>query len=144
MEQDEKDAPVAGVEHTNTSPPVPPVDSEPADAEPSGKITSGTAGNTSQGSPDQPALLRHSTCTTCNWLPWRYQNFGLLADTSLSGIWNAWVCLCICLHFISFLYTIFWGSIVWTHFTYSIPCLLRTTHLGIEGNSLNVVSMVDF
>ena len=33
---------------------------------------------------------------------------------------------------------------VWCkHFTYSIPCLLGTTHFSIEGNSINVVSMVD-
>ena len=144
LEQNEKDTPVAGVEHTNTSTPVPTVDSEPADAEPSGTVMSSTAGNMSQGSPDQPAPLRCGTHTTQNWLPWRYWNFGLLADTSLPGIWDAWVGLCICLHFISCLYTVSGGSIVWTHFTYSILCLLSTTHFSIMGNSLNIVSMVDF
>ena len=57
IEQDEKDAPMAGVESTNTSTPAPPVDSESADAGPSGRVTSSAAGNTSQGSPDQPAPL---------------------------------------------------------------------------------------
>ena len=59
LEQNEKDAPMAGVEHTNTSPPVPSVDNEPTDTEPSGLVTSSTAGNISQGSPDQHAPLRH-------------------------------------------------------------------------------------
>ena len=144
LEQNEKDAPMARVEHTNTPAPVPSVDCETANAEPSGMVTSSTVGNMPQGSPDHPASLRCGTLTTQNWLPWRYQHFGLLADTSPTGIWDASVGLCICLHFISCLYTIFWGSIVWTCFTYSIACLLSTTHFGIEGNSLNVVSMVDF
>ena len=135
---------MAGVEHTNTSTTVPPVDSPPADAEQSETVTSSTAGNMPQGSLDQPAPLRHGTQTTQNWLPWRYQNFGLLKNTSPSGIWDAWVGLCICLHFISCLYTIFWESTVWTHSTYSITCLPSTTYFSIEGNSLNVVSMVGF
>ena len=105
LEQNEKDAPMAGVGNTNTSTLVPSVDSKPADVEPSGMVTSSTAGNMSQGSPDQPAPLRCGTYTTQNWLPRRYQNFGLLADTSQTGIWDAWVGLCICLHFISFFYS---------------------------------------
>ena len=107
IEQNKKDAPMAGVEHTNTSAPVPHVDSKAADTEPSGMVTWSIAGNMPQGSLDQPSPLRCSTCTTQNWLPWRYQDFGLLADTSLSGIWDALVGLCICLHVISCLYTIF-------------------------------------
>ena len=110
LEWDEKDAPMAGVDHTTTSAPVSSVDSEPADIEPSGMTTSDTTGNTSQGSPDQPAPLRYHTYTTWNQLPWRYQNFAVLADTSLPSIWDAWIGLCICLHFISCLYTIFVGS----------------------------------
>ena len=47
IEQDEKDAPMAGVENMTTSTAVPLVDSGPADAEPSGMATSSTAGNTS-------------------------------------------------------------------------------------------------
>ena len=109
---EQKNAPDAGVEHTSTTAPVPPVDSEPAAAEPSGMAMSDTAGNMSWCGLDQPAPLRHGTCTTQNRLPWRYQNFALLADTSPPGIWNAWLGLCICHHFISCLYTIFLGSIV--------------------------------
>ena len=58
--QDEKDAPVAGVEN-NTSTPVPPVGSEPTDAGPSCTVTQSAAGRTPQGSPDQPAPPRHGT-----------------------------------------------------------------------------------
>ena len=71
-EQNEKDVPMAGVQHTSTSAPVPSVDSEPADEEPSEMVMSDTAGNMSQGGPDQPALLRCSTCTTQNELPWKH------------------------------------------------------------------------
>ena len=39
LEQNEKDAPMAGVEHTNTSTPALSLDSEPADAELSGMVT---------------------------------------------------------------------------------------------------------
>ena len=46
LEQNEKDAPMAGVGHTTTSAPVPSVDSVPADAELSGTATSDTTGNT--------------------------------------------------------------------------------------------------
>ena len=64
--QDEKDASMAGVESTNTSTPVPPVDSEPTDAGPSGMVMSSTAGNIPQGSLYQPVPLRCSTQTTWN------------------------------------------------------------------------------
>ena len=55
---------MAGVEGTNISTPVSPVDSEPAGAGPSGTVTSSAAGNTPQGGLDQPAPLRHGTQTT--------------------------------------------------------------------------------
>ena len=111
--QDDKDAPMAGVENNTTSTPVPPVDSEPADAGPSGMVTSSTADSIPQGSLDQTAPLRCSIWKTQNQLLWRYQNFGLLADTRPSNIWDAWIDLCICLHVIFCLYTIFWRSTVW-------------------------------
>ena len=47
-----------------------------------------------------------------NQLPWKYWNFALLADTSPPTIWDVWVGLCICLHVISYLYTIFMGTMV--------------------------------
>ena len=87
--QDEKDASMIGVENDNTSTPVPPVDSVPADAGPSGMATLSTTGNPTQCSPDQPAALRCSVQNTQNQLPWRYWNLSLLADTSPSGIWDA-------------------------------------------------------
>ena len=111
--QDEKDTPMAGAENNNTSTPALPVDSEPADAGPSGMVTSSTAGNTPQGSLDQPAPLRYSVQKSQNWLPWRFWNFSLLADTSPSDIWDAWIGLCFCLHVIFCLYTIFWRGTVW-------------------------------
>ena len=95
-----------GVENTNTSTPVPPVDSESTDAGPSGMVMSSIAGNTSQGCPDQPAPLRCGMQMTQNQFLWRYQNFGLQADTRPPDIWGVWAGL----HVISGLYTIFWGS----------------------------------
>ena len=112
LEQTEKDAPMVGVEHTSTSAPAPSVGRGPADGEPSRTATSETTGNTSQCSMDQPAPLRCGTYTTQNHLPWRNQNFALLADTSPPGILDAWVGLCICLHLISCLYTILMRRIV--------------------------------
>ena len=56
--QDEKNAPMAGVESTNTSTAVPPVDSEPADTGLSGMVTSSIEGNTPKGNLDQHAPLR--------------------------------------------------------------------------------------
>ena len=112
LEQARGDTPVAGVEHMRTSASLPSVDSEPTNSELTVMATSDMTGNTSQGSQDQPVPLRHSTHATQNQLPWRYCNFALLADISLSGILYAWVGLCSCLHLISCLYTIFMGSIV--------------------------------
>ena len=51
-----------------------------------------------QDSPDWPAPVRHSTQTTRNQLPWRYWNFGLSTGTRPTGIWNAWVDLCLFAH----------------------------------------------
>ena len=112
LKQTEKDVPMAGVERTSTSVPVPSVGSEPADTEQSGIAMSDTTGSTFQDSPDQPAPLRCGTHITQNQLPWRYQNFTLLADTSPPSILDAWVGLCICLHLMSCLYTIHIGRIV--------------------------------
>ena len=103
---------MAGVHNTTSLTQLPPVDSVPADAGLSEMVTPSAAGSTPQGSQDQPVPLRHSTRTTWNQLPWRYQNFGLLADTGPTGIWDAWVGLCICLHIALCLYTVFWGSTV--------------------------------
>ena len=111
--QDKKDVLMAGVENNNTSTPAPPVNSEPADAGPSGTVTPCTASNTPQGSPNQSVPLRHSVWKTQNWLPWRYWNFGLQADTSPSVIRDTWIGLCVCLHVMFCLYTIFWWSFVW-------------------------------
>ena len=110
--QGKLDEPMAGVGNNISPTPEPSVDNVPAGAGPSGTVTSSMAGSTPQGSADQPAPLRCSTQTTRNQLPWRYRNFGLLADTGLTGIWDAWVGLCVCPHIVFCLYTIFWGSTV--------------------------------
>ena len=99
--------------------------------------------NTSQCSPDKPAPLRCGTHATQNQLPWRYHNFALLADASPPSNLHAWVGLCICLHLMSCLYTIFVGAQC-KHFSCTISFLPGTTHFSIEGDSVNVVSMVDF
>ena len=106
--QDEKDAPMAGVENTNPSTPAPPVDSKPADTGPSGMVTSSAAGNAPQGSLDQPAPLRYGTQKTQIQLLWTYQNFGLQVNTRPPNIWDAWAGL----HVISGVYNAFWGSTV--------------------------------
>ena len=100
----------ARVEEIRTS--APSVDSEPGDSEPSGMATLDMTSNTSQGSQNQPAPLRCSTCATQNQLAWQYYNFALLADISPPDILDAWVGLCICLHLISCLYTTSVGCIV--------------------------------
>ena len=114
IEQGEMDEPKAEVGNNVSPTPAPSVDNVPACGGwgPSGMVASGTAGSTTQSSPDQPAALRHGTWTTRNQLPWRYQNFSLVADTGLTGIWDAWIDLCICLYIMFCLYTIFWGSTV--------------------------------
>ena len=112
LEQGETDKPVAGVENTTLPTPAPPVGSAPAEVGSSGMVTPGMADSTPQGSPDEPAPLRSDTRTTRNQLPWRYQNFGLLADTGPTGIWAARVDLCVCLNIVLCLYTVFWGSTV--------------------------------
>ena len=74
LEQGEMDKPMVGVGNDTSLTLVPPVDDAPVEAEPSGMVTSSSAGSTPQGSPDQPAPLRHGTQTTRNQLPWRYCN----------------------------------------------------------------------
>ena len=68
--------------------------------------------NSMQDSLDQPAPVRCGTQTTRNQLPWRYRNFGLSTDTRPTGIWDAWVDLCVCLHILAWLYTTLrWGAV---------------------------------
>ena len=89
IEQGEMDEPMAGVGNNISLTPAPSVDNVPAGAGLSGMVTSSTAGSPPIGSPDQPAPLRCSTQTTRNQLPWRYWNFGLVADAGPTGIWDA-------------------------------------------------------
>ena len=74
LEQSKMDKPVAGVENDTSLTPVPPVSDAPVGAKLSGMVTSSSAGSTPENSPDQPAPLRHSTQTTRNQLPLRYQD----------------------------------------------------------------------
>ena len=74
LEQSEMDKPVAEVWNDTSPTPVPPVSNAPVEAELSGMVTSSSAGNTPENSPDHPAPLRHGTQTTRNQLPWRYQD----------------------------------------------------------------------
>ena len=112
IEQDKMDEPMTGVGNNISRTPAPSVDNVPAGAGWSGMVTSSMTGSTPQGSPDEPAPLRHGTQATRNQLPWRYWNFGLLADAGLTGIWDAWIGLCVCLHIVFCLYTVLWGSTV--------------------------------
>ena len=136
--QDDKDTPVAGVGNTNPSSPVPPVDSEPADAGPSGMVTSSTAGNTPQGSLDQPAPLR---CNTQKPGTDSHGGTGILVCKQVSG------CPASGMHGLVFMpyqvCTMLSGE-VQCEYLLLITCLQSTTHLGIEGNFFNVVSVVDF
>ena len=111
--QDEKDAPMAGVESTNTSTPVPPVDSEPTDAGPSGTVTSSVAGSTPQGSLKQPAPLRCGTRKTQNQL---------LGSTGISVCWQIPVHL---------------GCIGWS--MYLSPCLVLSVHHFLAEYSVNTL-----
>ena len=142
--QDEKDAPMAGVENNNSSTPVPPVDSVPAGAGLSGMVTSSAAGNIPQGSLDQPAPLRCSVQKIQNQLPWRYQNFGLLVDIGPSGIWDTWAGLCILppCHLLSVHLFLEEYSVNNTLLVPSCVCQALLS-FSIEGNSFSVISMLD-
>ena len=94
MEQDETDGPENRVKNDTTLTPVPSV------------------GSSTQSSPDQPAPVRHGIQTTRGQLPWRYRNFGLLTDARPTGMWDAKVDLCVCLHILIWLYNTFkWGAV---------------------------------
>ena len=110
------------------------MDSEPADGGASGTVT-------------LSAEVTHPRVIWINLLhldiPWRYQNFGLLAATSPSSIWDALVGQCICLHVIACL--IPFSGEEQCEYTLLVPPHVCQALLsfGIEGNSFNVISMVD-
>ena len=65
-----------------------------------------------QSSPDQPAPARCGDQTTRGQLPWRYQNFRLLADPESTSIQDAQVDLHVCLHILVWLCNTFkWGAV---------------------------------
>ena len=89
LEQGKKNEPMVGVGNDTSPTPVPSVHNVPAEARLSGMVMSSSADNTPQGSPDWPPPLRCSSQTTRKQLPWRYPNFGLLANTGPTCIWDA-------------------------------------------------------
>ena len=76
----------------------------------------------------RPVPLRWSWRTMRNQLPWRYQNFVLWQNNILPSAFNMWVALCICLHIMSCLYTVFLGVTVWRHSTWAITDLPDTNN----------------
>ena len=136
----EKDAPMTGVESNNASTPAPPVDSDPADADHFGQSLQVQQVTHPQGSPDQPASLRCGTPKpgTDFHGGTRILVYRQVPGHPTSGMHG--------LVFMPYLvYTTLSGDVQCElHSTVTIECLPSTTHFGIEGNSLNVVSMVDF
>ena len=89
MGQDETDGSVERVKNNTSLIPAPSVSSS------------------TQNSPDQPAPVRRGIWTTRNQLPWRYRNFGLLADTGPTSIRGVQVDLHVCLRILVWLYNTF-------------------------------------
>ena len=93
---------------------------------------------------DTPVPLRQSLRMMRSQPPWRYQNFTLLQNDILSGAFNIWVGLCICLHIISCMHVTLQG----------VPCedtLFESQQIcptqmspGIDGDTIHVKSKVDF
>ena len=138
------DKPVVGVGKDTSLTPVPPVDDAPVEAELSGTVTSSSAGSTPEGSPDWPAPLRHGTQTTRNQLPWRYQEIWFAR-----WCWTNWHLGCMgwstywSIHGVLSMYHFLEGVQCNTHSTYNVKCLPSTTHLSIQGNTLDETSQVD-
>ena len=110
MEQDEADGPEERVENNTAPTPAPSV-----------------SGST-QSSPDHPAPVRCGVQTTRGQLPWRYRNFGLLTDARPTGIQDAKVDLCVCLHILIWLCNLFkWGECE-SHYADHGLCTLNTAH----------------
>ena len=95
-----------------------------------------------QANDDMPVPLRHSSRTMRNWPQWRYQNVTLWQNNILPSAFNMWVGLCICLHIMSCLYTIFVGNTVWRHSIQAITGLPDTI-FGIDGDTIDVDFMVE-
>ena len=59
-------------------------------------------------------------------------------------MWDAWVGPCISLFMVFCLCTLLEGVQCSMHSTYNSKCLPSTTHLSIQGNTLEETSQVDF
>ena len=81
-----------------------------------------------QADDDVPAPLRWSSRKTRNQLPWRYWNFAVWQNNNLPNAFNMWVDLCICLHIMWCLYTIFRRNTVWRHSIWTMTGLPNTNH----------------
>ena len=137
------DKPLVGVGNDTSLTPVPPVSEAPVEVEPSGMVTLNSAGSPPQGSPDQPASLRHGTWTTRNQLPWRYWDMvtrQCWTDQHLGCMdWSAYWSV----HGVLSMYYFLEGVLCNMHSTYNIKCLPSRTHLSVQGNTLNETSQVD-
>ena len=78
---------------------------------------------------DAPAPLRWSSRKMRNQLPLRYQNAAAWQHDILPSTLDLLVGLCICLHILSCLYTVFMRSIVWKHSTWTMIGLPDTNDL---------------
>ena len=141
LEQSEMDKPMARVGNDTSLTPAPPVSDVPVGAEPSEMITLSWAGSTPENSPDRPAPLRHWTQTT---------NFLWGIDTWLSRqCWTDWHLGCIgwstyqSNHGVLSVYCFPEGVKCNMHSTCNRKCLLSTTDISIQGNTLNETSQVD-
>ena len=126
MEQDETDGSEDRVKYNTSLTPVPSVSSN------------------TQSSPDQPAPVRCGIQTTRGQLPWMYRNFGLLTGTRPTGIRDAKVDLCVCLHILIWLYNTFKQGAVWNTLHWLWNMLAEHHSLSVQGNSLDVTSICGF
>ena len=62
----------------------------------------------------------------------------------LPGAFDIWVGLCICFHIMSCMYNVFVGNTAWRHSIWATTDLPNTMNSCIDGDTINVDSMVDF
>ena len=99
---------------------------EPVGPEPTGLTSLDSTNEGLHAKDDVPAPLRQSSRKIRNQLPLRYWNFAAWQNDIFPYTFNMWVGLCICLHIVSYLYTVFLGSTVWRHSTWTITGLPDT------------------
>ena len=92
---------------------------EPVDPGSTGPTSPDSMDEGPQADDDTPVPLRQNSRKMRNQLPWRYQNFPLWQSNILPSAFDILVGLCICLHIMSCLYSIFMGK-----------CSVRTLYLN--------------